>query len=85
MKTNAPDPKTVFFVGLGGIVLSLALAIFQPEPSEYQEGVFKVVLALSGAFATTGVAGFLVVKSTWVKAGGPLGVMVFICFYLAQF
>jgi len=83
----APIPATpdnIFNIGLFGLVLGLVLALVFPVPSSFQAAVFTIIIGLSGAFLTSGVAGFLEIDSKWVKAGGPLGVMVFLCFFVYQ-
>ena len=77
-------PDNIFNIGLFGIVLALILALVFPEPSQYQTSIFTVCMGLSGACVASGITGFLEIESRWIKAGGPLGVMVFLCLFISQ-
>lgn len=79
-----PTPANIFNIGLVGIVLGLVLALIFPTPSGFQVNVFTVVLSLSGACMASAITGFLEIDSKWVKAGGPLGVLVFLCFFISK-
>ena len=78
------DPNQPFAFGIGALLLGLLLAVFIPEPTTFQRGVFTVVLGLGGAGFATAISGFLEVKSKWVTGGGSLGVFVFICIFMWQ-
>jgi hypothetical protein len=78
-------PKEKLFSAISGIVflaVLLIIAIYFPNPTDFQIFIFRVVLAISaGAFASV-VSGFLTVRTNlpkvFVQAGGGLAVFIVI-------
>src|SRR5260221_10591783 len=64
------------------VVALILLAIIFPTPTPFQYTVFRVVLALAAAGIAAMIPGFVqVTVSTWLKAGGALGVFVVVFFF----
>lgn len=76
------DRTLAFMFGLVFIVALLALAIAFPNPTPFQYQVFRIVLAIAIAGIAATIPGFLeVTLSTWLKAGGALGVFAVVYFF----
>ena len=84
-KLSSAEKLFAAFTGIIILVILLVIAIFIPQPSEFQIFIFRVVLALSsGAFAGI-MTGFLNIESQYsklaLKAGGGLAVFVVIYWF----
>jgi hypothetical protein len=80
---NKTDEKKLAFIfGVVFVVVLLILALFIPNPSDFQYTVFRIVLALAAAGVAAMIPGFLqVTVSTWIRAGGALAIFVIVYFY----
>lgn len=74
-----------FYIGCGGLIGALLLAIAFPRPTEFQLVTFAIFIGLSSAGIATGLSGMLDIQTTWVKAGGPLAVFVFVTWSVLQY
>ena len=80
--TKGSERKAAFAFGVLFVAVLLGLAVVFPEPTAFQYTVFRIVLSLAAAGVAALVPGFLEVNvSTWVRAGGALGVFVVVYFY----
>lgn len=71
-----------FAFGVCFVATMLIIALLQPNPTSYQFGVFKTVLALAGAGVAAVIPGFLEIKFRgWLRAGGALAVFVVLYFF----
>lgn len=69
--------------GAIGLFLLLGIAIAIPDPSDFQERVFIIVLGIAGAAAGAFLPGAINVEggyrpTVWVRAGGAIGFAVFL-------
>jgi hypothetical protein len=78
------DPIWVFIFGLFSVILGLCIALIFGTPNSFQLSVIAVFIALGSAAICTAFTGFLEIQSTWIKAGGALGVFVFVCFFILR-
>jgi hypothetical protein len=69
-------------VGTVVVVLSVMLALAFPNPSNFQRSMIAIFAGLGAAGIASAFTGFVEIESRWVRAGGPLGVFVFVCFYV---
>lgn len=68
-----------FVFGVVFVLLMIATAFMQPNPTSYQYWVFRVVLALAGAGVVAVLPGFIEVKfGNWLRAGGALAIFAVI-------
>lgn len=75
------ERMTAFVFGVGFFVVLLAIAIYIPEPSEFQIFVFRVILAAAAAGVGAIVPGLIVVTiSAYVRAGGAIALFVIVYF-----
>jgi hypothetical protein len=44
--------------------------------------MIAIFAGLGAAGIASAFTGFVEIESRWVRAGGPLGVFVFVCFYV---
>jgi hypothetical protein len=78
-------PKTFGF-SIVALVIGIIIAIFIPYPTPFQRTIFAVVVSLAGTSITaSSVSGFIQINSKWLKAGGPVAVFVFLCFFIIKF
>jgi hypothetical protein len=71
-----------FIFGVCFVVTILIIALLKPNPTSYQFGVFKTVLALAGAGVAAVIPGFLEVRFRgWLRAGGALAVFIVLYFF----
>lgn len=82
-ETSAPNWQkiTAFVTGVVFLITLLIVAIFIPNPSDFQFFVFRVVLALAaGAFGAV-IPGFIRANvRNWVRAGGAVALFVIVYF-----
>jgi hypothetical protein len=68
--------------GIAFLIILLAIAIFVPDPTEFQIFIFRTVLALAGGAFATIVSGFIHIHVKWqkfaIRAGAGLAVFVII-------
>jgi hypothetical protein len=77
--SKAQERLAVFIFGVLFAGIMLAVAIWVPHPTPTQYETFKVILALAAAGIAAFIPGFLQVSvPRFVRAGGALGVFVFI-------
>jgi len=70
-----------FCFGVAFVVVMLVISFVRPEPSTFQYGVFRTVLALAGAGAVAVFPGFIEIKfGNWLRAGGALAVFAILYF-----
>jgi hypothetical protein len=74
----------VFIFGVFAIIAGLVISLILQDPRPFPRTITTVFIALGGACLASGIAGFLEIESKWVRAGGPLGVLVFLCFFISQ-
>ena len=67
--------KTI--AGILFLLLGVAVVVV-PQPTPFQYTVFRTMLALATARFT--LPGFVVVRSKWLRAGGPVAVFVIVYF-----
>jgi hypothetical protein len=71
-----------FAFGVVFVIVMLVISFFRPEPSTFQYGVFRTVLALAGGGAVAVLPGFIEVKfGNWLRAGGGVAVFAILYFY----
>jgi hypothetical protein len=71
-----------FAFGVAFVIVMLVISFVRPEPTSFQYGVFRTVLALAGAGTVAVFPGFIEVKfGNWLRAGGALAVFVVLYFY----
>ena len=71
-----------FFFGVIFIIVLIAIAFIEPEPSSFQYNIFRVVLSLAAAGVVAVLPGFIEVKlGKWLRATGALAVFVVVYFY----
>jgi hypothetical protein len=71
-----------FVFGVVFVLVMLVISFLRPEPSTFQYGVFRTVLALAGAGAVGVFPGFIEVKfGNWLRAGGALAVFAILYFF----
>jgi hypothetical protein len=71
-----------FVFGVAFVVVLLVLAVEIPNPTSFQYTTFRVILALAASGIAVMIPGFLhVTISTWIRAGGALGVFVVVFFF----
>ena len=79
---KADEKKLAYAFGVVFVVVLLVVALFVPNPTEFQYTVFRIVLALAAAGVAAMIPGFLqVTLSTWLRAGGALAIFVVVYFY----
>lgn len=87
MLTEVPVQKSTerliaVICGVVFVAAILALAVAIPNPTRFQEQVFRIVLSLAAAGFVSMTPGFLQVTiSNWIRAGGALAVFVIVYFY----
>jgi hypothetical protein len=78
-RTSTSAAPNLFLWGIGGLVLSLAIAFGYPyEMRPIQVAVLASVHSLSGAAIATGISGILNLKTRALVASGPFVVFVLI-------
>jgi hypothetical protein len=71
-----------FTFGVVFVIVMLVISFLRPEPSTFQYGVFRTVLALAGAGAAAVFPGFIEIKlGRWLRAGGAMAVFAILYFY----
>lgn len=70
-----------FIFGTVFVLLLIIIAFIEPNPSSFQETIFRVVLALAGGGTVAVFPGFIEVRfGNWLRAGGALAVFAIIYF-----
>jgi hypothetical protein len=79
---KSDEKKLAYGFGVVFVVVLLIIAIFYPNPTEFQYTVFRIVLALAAAGVAAMFSGFLeVTVNKWIRAGGALAVFAIVYFY----
>lgn len=82
---NTPvDQVYIFGFGVLSIIGGLTVSLIYQDPPAFPRVVVTVLIALGGAAIASSITGFLEVRSKWVRAGGALGVLVFLCLFMWQ-
>lgn len=72
----------IFSFGVIFVTLLVAIALFLPEPTNFQYTVLRIVLALAAAGVAALIPGFIEVKYRQaVRAGGAIAVFVVVYFF----
>jgi hypothetical protein len=71
----------IFAFGVIFVGALLAVAIFCPNPTQFQYTVFRIILALAAAGIAALIPGLIKVKIPGVRAGGALAVFVFVYYF----
>ncbi|EIS6849509.1 hypothetical protein L0S88_004916, partial [Escherichia coli] len=81
--TKAHERIAAFSFGILLVILFIIIAIFIPNPTNFQYTFFRIILSAAVAGVVSFIPGFIEVKiSNWVRAGGALAVFV-IVYYVA--
>jgi hypothetical protein len=68
-----------FVFGVVFIIVLLFITILIPNPTQFQQNIFWVILAIAGGGAVASFPGFIEVKfGNWLRAGGALAVFAVI-------
>ena len=71
-----------FLFGAISCIVMLLVAIFSPNPTDFQIFVFRVILSLSAAGVATLIPGFLRVNfGPYIKAGGAIAVFIIVYWF----
>jgi hypothetical protein len=84
INTSPIEPLYTFVLGVFFLLSGLTAAVLLPSAPPLAQQMLTVLVALGAASFASGITGFLEVQSKWVRAGGPLGVLVFVCFFIAR-
>jgi hypothetical protein len=79
-RVRQDQKRSAFVVGVIGVALVLALAVFIPRPSEFQLLIFRVVLAAAIAGFATVLTGALklTMHRPGIQATGAIGVFLLV-------
>lgn len=78
-KGGVMDKILAYVFGVIFVTTILVVAIFFPNPTDFQYTVFRIVLALAAGGVAAVVPGFIQVKfKSWLRAGGALAVFVIV-------
>ncbi|MBB4587942.1 tetratricopeptide (TPR) repeat protein [Rhizobium leguminosarum] len=72
------DKKAAFLFGLGFAIILLLLAVWLPDPTRWQEFVFRTILSLVAAGIGSRIPGMLELRWPWLKAGGALALFALV-------
>lgn len=76
------EQRLAYLFGTTFVVVMLVIALFVPDPSPFQQYVFRIVIGLAAAGVAATISGFLHVQiSSKVRAGGAIGVFVIVYFF----
>lgn len=71
-----------FTFGTVFIVTILIIAMFYPNPTDFQYSIFRIVLSLAAGGVVAVFPGFIEVTfGKWLRAGGAIAVLVLVYFY----
>lgn len=74
--------KAIFSFGVAFVLILVVIAITLPRPTEFQQLIFRIVLALAAAGVGALLPGFLSIKyKTFLRAGGALAVFAIVYFF----
>ena len=72
----------IFSFGVVFIIVLVLIALMLPNPTEFQQLIFRIVLALAAAGVGALVPGFLTIRfKNLLRAGGALGVFIVVYFF----
>jgi hypothetical protein len=78
-KGGVMDKILAYAFGIVFVATILVIAIFFPDPTDFQYTVFRITLALAAGGVAAVVPGFIQVKfRNWLRAGGALAVFVIV-------
>lgn len=76
------DKILAFSFGVFFILFILAVAIFNPSPSDFSYTIFRIVLALAAAGIGAVIPGFINVRvGPWIRAGGAMALFAIVYFF----
>ena len=76
------EKPVIVALGVSFLITMIVLAIWYPEPSNFQYNIFRTILAIMIAAVAAIIPGFLDVKlGGWLRAGGALAVFVIVYFF----
>jgi hypothetical protein len=76
------EPLYIFLFGIFALIVGCVLAVVLPSPPLFARAVITTFIGMGGAALSSAFTGFIQVNAKWVKAGGPIGVFVFICLFI---
>ena len=83
METHHETPTwervAILAFGVAFLATLLAIALFVPQPSDFQIFIFRVVLALGAGAVGALIPGFLEVRfRNWLRAGGAIALFAIV-------
>lgn len=76
------DKMLAFGFGVVFVSVILAIALLQPNPTQFSYTIFRIVMALAAAGVGAVLPGFLEVSfRNWLRAGGALALFVVVYFF----
>lgn len=82
LMTKSNERKLALTFGVIFVAAILAIALFFPEPTDFQYTVFRIVLALAAAGFVSMTPGFLEARvGNFVRGGGALAAFVIVYFF----
>lgn len=74
--------KAIFSFGVAFVLILVIIAVTLPRPTEFQQLIFRIVLALAAAGVGALIPGFLAIRyKTFLRAGGALAVFAMVYFF----
>ena len=74
--------KAIFSFGVVFVLILVLIAVILPQPTEFQQLVFRIVLALAASGIGALVPGFLTIRyKNFLRAGGALAVFAIVYFF----
>ena len=72
----------IFIFGVVSVAVMLLIAIVYPAPTQFQQMVFRIVLALAAAGVGAVVPGFLnITYRNLLRAGGAMALFIVVYFF----
>lgn len=76
------ERRLAYLFGTTFVVIMLAIALFVPDPTTFQQFVFRIVLGLAAAGVAATISGVLHVQiRSTIRAGGAISVFVIVYFF----
>ena len=74
--------KAIFAFGVIFVMVMILVAIYLPQPTTFQQTIFRTVLSLAAAGVGALVPGFLIIRyKNFLRAGGALAVFAIVFFF----